>query len=644
VTRRAGRTRLVVAIMIALTSTAAVADVLLLKDGRAVRTVGEIKREHGVVIFKIEGGTLVSLREADVDWPATARVTGLLAGAARSGRPAGPSEESEPPRRALAVYEVGQARDLESLPEEAVIGALIHTGRRRPAGPDEEEPVSARLVTTPGGAAATRRTVAGAAADLTDHTGQPTAAVAVPVGVVSELPELGAMASAPPSPFTGEGTGADARRRLAPLVEPPLPRPIEMAHLALPEQTDAGQRPRFIEPADGTAVFGATRLEARPSAGGSPVEEIEYRVDGRSVGGARAPGRHVVWMVPRARSRHELTARIRRRDGSIEIVGARVRAILPDAAVDVDLVSLSVTVTNQRYFFVRDLERDDFIVFEDGVRQEVTHFSRDPVPLTLMVLIDSSWSMNGSKLDLAVAGVRRLIERLGPDDRVGVATFAEALDVLTPVTRDHAAAAASLDSLVADGGTAMFDAEVSALERLAWEGGRRVLIVLGDGEDYTSTAGVDDVVRAAHRNDVAVYSVGILTYRLKDGMPEHWATKLAGRGRPKYWTDRARVRGLKFLKRQSETTGGVLYLPKFTGELPYVFEHVLAELKSAYSIGYYPNNQVRDGRFRKVALYVDGAALNVRTRQGYYAAEESVALVAESPPIRPVTREAPSPR
>ena len=63
----------------------------------------------------------------------------------------------------------------------------------------------------------------------------------------------------------------------------------------------------------------------------------------------------------------------------------------------------------------------------------------------------------------------------------------------------------------------------------------------------------------------------------------------------------------------------MLYLPKLTGELPYVFEHLTAELKSTYAVGYYPKNRLRDGRFRRIRVFVDGAGLEARTRQGYYA-------------------------
>jgi VWFA-related protein len=349
------------------------------------------------------------------------------------------------------------------------------------------------------------------------------------------------------------------------------------------------------------------------------VQAVEYLVDGAPVGRSKA----FPWQVPHrfapGSGAHTLEARIERADGGLERARIQVYSVSPDAEVAVEMVPLTVTVTNQQYFFVRTLQRKDFLVYEDGVLQDIEDFDREPTPLTVLVLAESSFSMNGRRLEMATEGVRALARALEPGDRLGVASFAEDYHLLAPFDAEPLRAAEAMRSLRADGGTAMFDAELQAVQSLAREPGHRVLVLLGDGEDYLSRARLETVIDEAHRANVVVYAVGLLSYRLRDGMPEHWTDELLGKARPAYWSDRLRVRGLKFLRQQAEQSGGILYMPRFTDELPYVFAHFVSELKSTYSLSYYPKNPRRDGRFRAIEVVVDGQGLEARTRKGYYA-------------------------
>jgi VWFA-related protein len=559
-------------VAMALPGTPAGSGVLVLGDGSALRMVGEPRREAPLVFIELEGGTYASLRDDQVDWAATERARQMLA-----------ETEPSPPGRS------GRGRgpvEFEALPEAVRLGALVHTAPR----------LLERLPWI----------------DRADGA-------APPVGP----PRPGRRQEPLAVRRAGAARAEDELRSLTPLIGPPPPAPRSV--LALLADRVAGRRARFVEPRPGEAVVGTTTLQVTPARAETEVESVEFRVDGQPAGRATTPPWRVTWQFRPEPGLHQLEAHIHRADGMVERAEASVYSVRPDAEVEVELVPLTVTVTNQQMFFVRTLAAEDFRVYEDGVPQEIAHFSRDVVPLSILVAIDASWSMNGRRLAMAKEGVRRLVEAAGYEDRIGLGTFNESLRLLLAPTQDRLRALDALNAVAADGGTAMFDAELEAIRLLAGEGGRRLLVVLGDGEDYLSEADVEQVTRAAQQANVTVYSVGMLAWRLEDGVPEHWAESIVGSGKPRHWAEKLRVRGLKFLREQAENTGGVLYMPRFTGELPYVFEHLLAELKNAYALGYYPKNHARDGRFRAISVEVDGVGLTARTRSGYYAREAAAA-------------------
>ena len=171
---------------------------------------------------------------------------------------------------------------------------------------------------------------------------------------------------------------------------------------------------------------------------GQRLLSLAVVVDGAPVGRSKA----FPWQVPHrfapGSGAHTLEALIERADGGRERARIQVYSVSPDAEVAVEMVPLTVTVTNQQYFFVRTLEQKDFLVYEDGVLQDIEDFDREPTPLTVLVLADSSFSMNGRRLEMATEGVRALARALEPGDRLFAIDTDEGI-LLTPYDPEFAA-------------------------------------------------------------------------------------------------------------------------------------------------------------------------------------------------------------
>ncbi|HSL24227.1 MAG TPA: VWA domain-containing protein [Vicinamibacterales bacterium] len=274
----------------------------------------------------------------------------------------------------------------------------------------------------------------------------------------------------------------------------------------------------------------------------------------------------------------------------------------------IDVVSLNVTVTDGTNRFVRDLTQDEFEVFEDGARQDITYFSRSQQPIALALLLDTSASME-DKLGLAQEAAAGFARRLRPEDIAEVVDFDSKVDILQTFTNDRAALERAIRSTSADGSTAIYHAIYISLRELKKESGRRetdirrqAIVVLSDGEDTSSILGYEDVLDLAKRSETAIYTIGLRGSDLS-------------------------VRGFKeaeFVLRQlAQETGGRAFFPHTASELPQIYEQISDELASQYSLAYTSRNPRRDGAWRRIVVRVSRPNVTARTKLGYYAPTHS---------------------
>jgi Ca-activated chloride channel family protein len=277
----------------------------------------------------------------------------------------------------------------------------------------------------------------------------------------------------------------------------------------------------------------------------------------------------------------------------------------PSFRTGIEVVSLTVTVTDPKTGqYVTDLERDDFEVFEDGVKQEVSFFTRTQLPIALSLLLDTSASME-DKLATAQEAAVGFARRLRPQDSAQVIDFDSRVIVLQSFTADGVALERAIRDTSAGGSTSLHNAIYIALNELkknrvasADDVRRQAIVVLSDGEDTSSLLPFEEVLELAKRSETAIYAIGL---RSKD--------PLMGKG----------FREAEYVLRTlAQETGGRVFFPGSVQELPGIYNQISDELASQYSMGYTSRNPRRDGNWRRVVVRVTRPNAVARTKQGYY--------------------------
>ncbi|HEX7087250.1 MAG TPA: VWA domain-containing protein [Vicinamibacterales bacterium] len=277
----------------------------------------------------------------------------------------------------------------------------------------------------------------------------------------------------------------------------------------------------------------------------------------------------------------------------------------PSFRAGVELVSLNVTVSDPSGRFVTDLDQSAFEVFEDGVRQDITFFSRSNQPIALSLLLDTSASME-DKMQTAQQAAINFARRLRAQDLAQVIDFDSRVTIAQPFTTSTGDLEVAIRRTAAGGSTALYNAVYIALKELkkiqatdTEEIRRQAIVVLSDGEDTSSLVNFEEVLELAKRSETAIYAIG-----------------LRGRG-PE------RVRGAfnesDFVLRQlAQETGGRAFFAQSVDELSGIYEQIAEELSSQYTIGYTSKNPKRDGAWRRIVVRVLAPNATARTKQGYY--------------------------
>ena len=264
-----------------------------------------------------------------------------------------------------------------------------------------------------------------------------------------------------------------------------------------------------------------------------------------------------------------------------------------------DLVVLRVSVVDRHAGFVSGLPRDAFVVHEDGRPQPVEFFEHEDTPVTVGLIIDNSGSMQPRRDSVIAAGMA-FAGSSHPADELFTLNFNErvwpGLPADHPFTSDRDELRRALDQSTTRGQTALFDAVAAGLRQLD-EGHktRRVLVVVSDGGDNASHTPFAEVLDAALRKDVVIYTIGIYEPNDREAKP-----------------------GL--LRQLAEATGGEAFFPRANTEVMPLLERIARDIRSSYTIGYTPSAGADTGRRRSVRVDVrspDGRKLAVRARSSY---------------------------
>jgi Ca-activated chloride channel homolog len=279
----------------------------------------------------------------------------------------------------------------------------------------------------------------------------------------------------------------------------------------------------------------------------------------------------------------------------------------PPFRAGVDLVSLNVTVTDGTAHYITDLAAEDFNVFEDGVKQDVTFFSRTNLPVALALLLDTSASME-SKLPTAQEAAIGFAKRLRAQDLAEVIDFDSRVVVLQNFTNGSSELEQAIHKTSAGGSTSLYNAVYIALKDLkkvvaknTEEIRRQAIVVLSDGEDTSSLLPFEEVLDLAKRSETAIYAIGL---RVPDGP----GTTTKG------------FKEAEFVLRQfAQETGGRAFFPAQISDLSAIYGQISDELSSQYTVGYTSRNGRRDGSWRRVVVRVARPNLVARTKLGYFA-------------------------
>jgi len=293
---------------------------------------------------------------------------------------------------------------------------------------------------------------------------------------------------------------------------------------------------------------------------------------------------------------------------------------LPSIKVDVDVVSVLTSVRDKKGGLIATLQKDDFTVLEDGKPQTIKYFTKETdLPLTIGLLVDVSGSQR-NLIDIERSAASQFFTQvLRKKDEAFLISFGEETELLQDYTGSPRLLKEGLNQLrVSSGvsglhpgpvptvgqprGTVLYDAiYLAATEKLRGEVGRKVIVVITDGVDQGSRLTRNQAIEAAQKADAVIYSIDYSD-------PSAYGPFGFGGGG-----------GEGELRKMSDETGGHVYKVDRKHTLDDVFKELQDEMRSQYSIGYTPSNDVKDGSYRHVEVRLSNKDLRAQARKGYYA-------------------------
>jgi VWFA-related protein len=275
---------------------------------------------------------------------------------------------------------------------------------------------------------------------------------------------------------------------------------------------------------------------------------------------------------------------------------------------DTRLVVLHTTVVDRSGHLITNLPQTAFTVFENGVTQPIRGFKREDVPVSMGLVVDNSGSMRDKRAKVEAAALG-LVKASNKDDEVFVVNFNDEALLDNPHGKDFTSDVKEMEEALtridSRGGTAMRDAIRMSIDHLKEKAkkDKKVLVVVTDGNDNSSTVNLENLVKSAQQSEVILYGIGILNEEER----------------------REAKRAERALSELAQATGGEAFFPKDIGEVERLAQQVARDIRNQYTIQYSPTNQTMDGSFRQIKVSVNAQGRpTARTRSGYYATEKGV--------------------
>jgi Ca-activated chloride channel homolog len=307
----------------------------------------------------------------------------------------------------------------------------------------------------------------------------------------------------------------------------------------------------------------------------------------------------------------------------------------------VELINVTATVTDGEGRFVSGLRKEDFAVYEDGQRQEITHFSNERVPVSLGIALDASGSMTSDKMSAARAAIDRFVyDLLGANDELFFLQFANRPHIVQEWTTDRRAISRAVARVLPAGGTALYDAVADGVP-LANVGRhpKKALLVISDGNDTNSRISVDELRSVIRESEVLVYALGVdgratqmqsgpviqlpvpLPFPIPGGRGRRPFPPIIGGGpgggsrRVQQMPERVNTDALRQI---TDDTGGRTEIVRGFKDLDGATARLADEFSKQYYLGY-PSPGKNDGRWHEIRVELKDRRLAVRARRGYIA-------------------------
>jgi len=269
---------------------------------------------------------------------------------------------------------------------------------------------------------------------------------------------------------------------------------------------------------------------------------------------------------------------------------------------EVSIVNIPFSALNKDGVPVTGLNAGDFSVLENGDPQEIEFFSEtaksDEVILTIALLIDTSGSVK-DKLRYEIDTAAEFFnEILRPNkDLALIMQFDSEVNLVQDFTQNHDDLVRALSSLRAGNNTSLYDAiYLAAEEKLRFEAGRKVMVVISDGEDTSSLVSREEALEAAQKSDALIYGIGVRGRQSRGSFGD--------------------------LEKFADQTGGAFFSPRAEfKEIQETFRRIGTDLRGQYSLAYVPTDKRKDGTFRRIEIRCNKRDVRIRARRGYYAPE-----------------------
>jgi Ca-activated chloride channel homolog len=275
--------------------------------------------------------------------------------------------------------------------------------------------------------------------------------------------------------------------------------------------------------------------------------------------------------------------------------------------VNVNLVNITATVRNAKGELVGSLGKDDFEIFDNGVRQEIAILQRQSErALSVALLVDTSGSTAKDlkyETDSAARFLRTLLVEGQPDDAASLFSFNWRVTEERPFTHNYASLERTLKSLQGEAGTSAYDALYFASRALESRSGRKAIVIVTDGGDTVSKYTLKQALEAAQLADAVIYAILVQPI-----------TNDAGRN----------IGGENALTILTRGTGGRVFLPGLNADLDRAFSDIMAELRTQYLLGFYPRHvPLTENRYHTLEVRAKSPDLRVSARTGYYGESDA---------------------